>query len=126
MQPHRTAAVAQVVLEGVPLPAGREELVEYARAQRAPGAVLAALERISDKRYEYLDDVGEAIVRCQPSFAPTKREPAPESDAVPGGEAYLDAGADPGAIRDEPDVLPYEEQLVREPAPVGEGIPKSS
>jgi hypothetical protein len=88
--------------------------------------VLAALEWIPDKRYELLDEVGDAIVRRQPSFAPDSPEPVPESGEVPGGEAYVDAGADPEASRDRPDVLPYEEQLVREPAPVAEGIPKSS
>jgi hypothetical protein len=124
MQAHQVAAVAQVVLEGIPLPAGKKEIVEYARGQSAPATVLAALERIPEQEYERLDAVGEAIVPREPLHAAKAREPRPESGAVPGGEAYADAEAEPGGIREEPEVLPYEEQLVREPAPVGEGIPK--
>ncbi|HEY7604200.1 MAG TPA: DUF2795 domain-containing protein [Gaiellaceae bacterium] len=124
MQPHQVAAVAQVVLEGIPLPAGKNEIVEYARGQSAPAPVLAALERIPEQAYERLDAVGEAIVPRGPSVAPKVREPGPESGSVPGGEAYADAAADAGRIREEPEVLPYEEQLVREPASAGEGIPK--
>jgi hypothetical protein len=125
MQPHQRAAVAQVVLEGAPLPAEKAQLVAYARRQKAPADVVAAIERIEDRSYTHLDEVGEALVPHQPPAAPRRpRMPQPESGAVPGGRAYVDAAPEPGRIRDAPDTLPYEEQLVREPAPVGEGIPE--
>jgi hypothetical protein len=60
------AAVAQVVLEGAPLPAERHELVLYAREQDASQEVLDALGRIPAGRYERLDDVGAAIAPTQP------------------------------------------------------------
>jgi hypothetical protein len=125
MQPYRIAAIAQVVLEGISLPGGKQDILDYARGQRAPAPVLDALTRIPEQAYVRLDDVGEAIVSSQPSAAAPSRDPQPESGAVPGGEAYVGTNADAGRIRDQPDVLPYEEQLVREPAPVGEGIPKA-
>jgi hypothetical protein len=92
----RAAAVAQVVLEGVALPAGRRELLDYARVQNAPGAVLAALARLPEREYERLDDVGEAIAPAQP--ARSRRAagaPREESDSVPGGRAYTSADAEP-------------------------------
>jgi hypothetical protein len=121
----RQAAIAQVVLEGVALPAKRRELVRYARRQHAAAAVVAALEQIPDREYQAIDEVGEAIARVQPRTVPKRaHEPEPESGEGPGGSDYLDPDEDSGAIRDEPTILPYEEQLVREPAPVGEGVPE--
>lgn len=121
----REAAIAQVVLEGVALPAERGELLEYARRQRAPASVLAALAAIPARSYERIDDVGEAISATQPSFAPPPvHQPQVESGELPGGPAYLDGAPEPGAIREPPRILPHEEQLVREPAPVGESAPK--
>jgi hypothetical protein len=126
MRPQQLAAVAQVVLEGVPLPAEKQELLDYAERQSAPPEVRAALAALPKRSYEYLDEVGEEIAAAQPSFSPPRvQRPSAESGAPPGGAAYVDASAEPGSIRDEPEVLPYEEQLVREPAPVGEGIPSA-
>ena len=123
----RDAAIAQVVLEGVPLPANKSELLRYARQQAAPSSVLEALERIPAREYAAIDQIGEAIAEVQPPIGRKPvREPKPESGDVPGGSAYVDATAGSGAVRGEPTVLPYEEQLVREPAPVGEGIPETA
>jgi len=122
--PLRTAAIAQAVLEGVALPAGRRELVAYARMQDTPAAVLAALGRLPDREYERLDDVGEAIAPAQPTRAPRAAAPREESGRVPGGRAYTSTDEEPGRVRDSPEILPYEQQLVRGPAPVGEGIPE--
>jgi hypothetical protein len=61
----RTSAYAQAVLEGVPLPAGRATLIEYAREQGAEEFVIEALRRIPDREYESLDEVGEAIAPVQ-------------------------------------------------------------
>lgn len=120
----REAAIVQVVLEGVALPAKKRELLAYARRQQTPAQALAALEGISEREYQTIDEVGEAIAQTQPAIGPRPaHEPKPESGEVPGGASYLDPRAEPGAVRDEPTILPYEEQLVREPAPVGDGIP---
>jgi hypothetical protein len=122
---HQLAAVAQVTLEGAALPASRRELLDYARAQQPSSEVLEALAGLPDQRFERLDDVGEAIARTQPAFAPPPAEPRPESGDQPGADAYLDSAAAPGAVRGAPAVLQYEEQLVREPAPPGEGTPET-
>jgi hypothetical protein len=118
------AAVAQVTLEGTPLPAERHELIDYASSQDSPAEVLAALRRIPDRSYERIDDVGDAITPTQPTPSPPAAAPRPESGEPPGGEAYLDPGARPGAIRDQPAILEYEQQLVREPGAPGEGVPE--
>ena len=119
------AAIAQVVLEGVGLPATKRELLDYARRQDGGGSRLAALERIPDRQYGALDEVGEAICGTQPSFQPPgAHEPRAESGEVPGGRAYTHPEEEPGWIRDEPEILEYEKQLVREPAPAGEEAPE--
>jgi Protein of unknown function (DUF2795) len=121
---HRQSALIQAVLEGVPLPASRDELLEYAWRQEVTGDVVRLLERIEDREYDRLDAVGEEIARAQPgNEPPSTHRPAVESDDVPGGEAYTDPKAEPGTIRESPEILEYEEQLVREPAPPGEGSP---
>lgn len=116
----RRAAIAQALLEGAALPAGKRQLLAYAREQDAPADVVAALESIPDREYGSLDAVGEAIAPTRPAFAtPAVHRPQVESDEVPGGGAYLDTASKPGAIREDP------EELVREPAPVGEWVPKA-
>jgi hypothetical protein len=92
------AAELQVLLEGVPLPATKAELVDYARSQDPDAA--RGLETIPDREYRSLDDVGEALVPVQPSWAqPVAAVPHEESDAPPGGTAYVDPHAQPGAVR---------------------------
>ena len=110
---HRESAIVQTVLEGVPLPATKQELIDYARSQGARERVLGVLQWIDDREYRLLDDVGEGIARVQPNSAPSS--PAIQSDEPPGRSWYTDPHPEPGSIRDEPDVLDYEEQLVREP-----------
>lgn len=81
------AAEIQVVLEGVPLPATRAELIAYAREQD-PGTV-RDLEALPDREFDRLDAVG-ALLAPAPHAAP---EPAPlpkaESGEQPGGDDYL-------------------------------------
>jgi hypothetical protein len=94
----REAAEIQVVLEGVDLPASRQQLVAYARSQDERAAGL--LQRLPDREYRSLDEVGEALSPVQPS--PLQSSPQPpreESDQPPGGDAYLDPNAEPGAVR---------------------------
>jgi hypothetical protein len=84
----RTSAYAQTVLEGVPLPAQKPDLVAYARNQGAEEHVLEALRLLPDREYESLDEVGEAIAPVQPLRAGGARPPRPESGDLPGGQAY--------------------------------------
>jgi Protein of unknown function (DUF2795) len=92
------AAELQVVLEGVALPATKAELLDYARTQ--DGDAARKLEVLPDKEYRSLDEVGEALAPVQPSRSQPRAEvPREESDAPPGGDAYLDSNPDTGAVR---------------------------
>ena len=116
MRKLQVAALTEAVLGGVPLPASKEDLLAYAEQQNPPVEVREALAGIPEQEYRALDDVAEAIARVQPSFnPPDPGTPKPESDEPAGGEAYTDPSAEPGTIRDEPETLEYEEQLVKEP-----------
>jgi hypothetical protein len=89
----------QVLLEGVPLPASKHELVAYARSQDELDA--EQLESsLPDRQYRSLDEVGEALAPVQPSRSqPYAAVPHEESDKPPGGDAYVDPHAEPGAVR---------------------------
>jgi hypothetical protein len=96
----RDVAELQVLLEGVPLPARKHELVEYARRQE-DGGVASLLERLPDREYGSLDEVGEELLHVQPDWAqPDPHRPREESDLPPGGSAYTDPAAEPGAVRE--------------------------
>ena len=86
MNAQRSAEI-QVVLEGIALPASRDELVRYAALQDAEAAV--ELERISDREYDSIDEVGEELSPTQPVHVPQQRLPKPESGKPPGGDDYL-------------------------------------
>jgi len=90
-------AEIQVVLEGVPLPASRRELIEYARREDA--RVAEALERIPDGDYDRLDAVGEALMRAAPRRRDEPKLPRPESGKPPGGSDYLNPRPESGAVR---------------------------
>ena len=93
------AAQVQVVLEGVPLPATKRELVAYARREDAEAA--RELESLPDREYRSLDEVGEELAPVQPSWPrPDATLPREESDLPPGGEAYTDPSAEPGWVRE--------------------------
>jgi hypothetical protein len=100
------AAEIQVLLEGIALPATRDELVRY--AAREDRAAAAVLERIPDREYERIDEVGEELVPTHPVRATDDPLPKPESGKPPGGEAYVtphppDTGElHPDAPRDNP------------------------
>jgi Protein of unknown function (DUF2795) len=94
------AALVQVVLEGVPLPAERAELIDYASRQHDPDRALSLLLELPDREYGTLDDVGEALAPVQPSTERNQpHEPRAESGLPPGGDAYTDSGAESGAVR---------------------------
>jgi hypothetical protein len=96
----RDAAELQVLLEGIPLPASKRELMAYARAQG--GSELARLlERLPERKYRSLDEVGEELVPVQPDRSRSlPHEPRAESGSPPGGQAYADASAEPGWVRE--------------------------
>jgi Protein of unknown function (DUF2795) len=91
------AAELQVLLEGVRLPASRDELVRYAAREDARAA--AELEQLPDGTYERLDDVGEALAPTQPVRRDRPPPPAAESDLPPGGDDYLNPEPESGAVR---------------------------
>jgi hypothetical protein len=97
-------AELQVLLEGVPLPASRQELLDHARREGAGALELALLEGLPDREYSSLDEVGEALLPVQPEREPEELgHPKPESGEPPGGSAYTDASEEPGWVRDRPD-----------------------
>ena len=88
----------QVLLEGVPLPAKKADLLAYAREQDESAA--ADLQRLPDRDYSSLDEVGEALAPVQPERPKQEvHEPREESGQPPGGDAYLDPRPETGAVR---------------------------
>jgi hypothetical protein len=91
------AAEIQVVLEGVPLPASKDELIRYAASQ--DGQTASILERLPAREYDRLDEVGEELMRPPTPPQPGQKLPRPESGKPPGGDAYLDPAPESGAVR---------------------------
>lgn len=86
------------MLEGVPLPAKKRQLIDYAREQDEAAAT--ELQRLPDKEYRSLDDVGEALAPVQPERpTPDAQKPHEESGLPPGGDSYTDPHPEPGAVR---------------------------
>jgi Protein of unknown function (DUF2795) len=96
----REVAQLQVLLQGVPLPAEKRELIEYARGQDHEG-LAGLLERLPDREYKSIDEVGEELAPVQPERPnPYEEHPRAESDLPPGGDAYTKASAEPGQVRE--------------------------
>lgn len=93
----QAAATLQVLLEGIPLPASRSELLAYARSQDAAAA--ETLRDLPEGSYDRLDAVGEALTRPRRAPGAPPHGPRAESGKPPGGSAYLDAGEDSGRVR---------------------------
>jgi hypothetical protein len=96
------AAEIQVLLEGVPLPATREMLIDY--AAREDASAVEELRALPDQEYRRLDDVGSALLGPRVSPHAQPRLPQPESGAPPGGQAYTSSGspdAETGLVRDD-------------------------
>ena len=88
----------EAALEGVPLPAAKEELVRYATREE-PG-LTRLLAALPDRRYHAIDEVGEALAPVQPARSnKTSQIPHAESGLPPGGDDYLSPNPTPGAIR---------------------------
>jgi hypothetical protein len=93
----RTAEI-QAVLEGIPLPAKKAELVEYARAQ--DDGIARELEGLPDEEFDRLDAVGELLMLVPTAPRPDGRLPLPESGKPPGGPDYLTPNpSDTGLVR---------------------------
>jgi hypothetical protein len=92
------ATEVQAVLEGVPLPATKADLVEYARGQDA--ALARELEGLPDEEFDRLDAVGELLTLVPTAPKPGPRPPLPESGKPPGGSDYLTPfPSDTGRVR---------------------------
>jgi hypothetical protein len=51
----------ETLLEGVPLPARRDEIVEHAEIEGADEDILAALRALPDREYDTLDYISESL-----------------------------------------------------------------
>ena len=82
------ASFVQAVLEGVPLPATRTQLLEYAYAQDP--SVVRDLEQLPQEQFDRLDSVGELLTMQASAPEPADHGlPRPESGKPPGGDDYL-------------------------------------
>jgi hypothetical protein len=107
------SAEIQAVLEGIDLPATREELVRYAAHEDRDAA--AALERIDDCSYDRIDAVGEQLAPTAVRSSDSSSLPKAESGAPPGGDDYLrpfpaSGGVRPSAPADNPPQKTIEQQ----------------
>jgi len=101
MTSFQRAALLQALLEGVALPASREELIDYLARQDGGYELRMEIARLQDREYAALDEVGEALAPVQPSRDGSRPQgPEPASGLPPGGDAYTDATAEPGAVRE--------------------------
>lgn len=95
----QAASEIQVLLEGVDLPASRDDLVRYAMGEDRDVAVLLQ-QRLPDREFRRLDEVGEVLLdRARAPEAPPPL-PIPESGKPPGGDEYVNPSPQPGAVRD--------------------------
>jgi hypothetical protein len=96
-----SVAELQVLLEGVPLPNERSSVLRYALSEGASGEQLALLQRLPERSYGTIDEIGEELAPVQPE---PEREvphtPREESGAPPGGDAYTERNPESGAVRD--------------------------
>jgi hypothetical protein len=88
----------QALLEGVPLPASRSMLVQYAAAEDRETAQLLQ-QRLPDQEFDRLDSVGELLLGGVGPPYPPAPLPIPESGEPPGGADYLRPFPQPGAVR---------------------------
>jgi hypothetical protein len=91
------AAEIQAMLEGIRLPATRDELIAY--AMRWDPSTIGELSTLPDRSYKRIDEVGEELVRVQPRSPAEPSLPRPESGKPPGGESYVDPNPQSGEIR---------------------------
>jgi hypothetical protein len=93
---NRRVAELQVVLEGVKLPATRDELIAYARRWDADAGT--QLARLPKRSFDSLDDVAEELMPTQPNRVRPVKLPAPESGLPPGGVDYVNPQPQSGEV----------------------------
>jgi hypothetical protein len=109
---HAQTAELQVLLEGVSLPASKDELIRYAREQEDAAAAVRLLERLPLREFRTLDEVGETIAPVQAYSSEQAPLPHEESDLPPGGDDYVNPAPVPGGVRpDAPSGNPPQQQL---------------
>jgi Protein of unknown function (DUF2795) len=92
------ASEIQTLLEGVPLPAKRKQLVDYATHEDR--AVASLLERLlPDREFSRLDEVGDELTRQPQPPGPPERLPQAESGRPPGGDDYTNPSPESGSVR---------------------------
>ena len=88
----------QAVLEGLPLPAHKRQLVAYMREQDA--SLAGDVEGLPDEEFRSLDEVGRLLTLVPTAPRPGNRLPRAESGKPPGGDDYLVAHpSDTGRVR---------------------------
>ena len=98
------------MLEGIRLPANRDDLVAYASALDPVAG--RDLMRIADREYCNLDEVGQELAPTRPDPLVPERPPRPESGQPPGGADYTDPRPESGRVRsDAPPGYPPSKQL---------------
>jgi hypothetical protein len=95
---HADVATLQALLEGVDLPASKDELIRYAELHDREG-VASLLERLPEREYDRIDEVAETLMPVQPHPPAEQRTPHEESDLPPGGDDYVRAHPTPGRVR---------------------------
>jgi hypothetical protein len=97
----KDVAELQVVVEGVPLPSERAELVGYAGTQGATPTQLRLLACLPDREFDTIDEIAECLISVQPVYAnEVPHRPHEESGAPPGGDAYANPSPVSGFVRD--------------------------
>jgi hypothetical protein len=100
MSSFQRAAELQALLQGVPLPATRRELIDYASKHTDGSFFDRELERLPEREYGSLDEVGEELASVQPDRHRRPHAPRPESGLPPGGDSYTDPSPEPGSVRE--------------------------
>ncbi len=109
---HARTAEIQVLLEGVDLPASKDELIGYAREQDGGSADLSLLRRLPDREFKSLDEVGEMLAPVRAYSRNDSPLPHEESGEPPGGDHYVEPAPVPGqAPQDAPSNNPPKKQI---------------
>lgn len=92
------SAEIQAVLEGISLPAKKQELISYMREQ--DGSFVSDLEGLPDEEFRSIDEVGRLLTLVVTAPQPGQDLPRAESGNPPGGKDYLEAfPEDTGKVR---------------------------
>jgi hypothetical protein len=96
-----SVAELQVLLEGAPLPNERSSFLEYAVHEGATAEQVAMLRGLPNRRFDSIDEIAEELRRVQPERKDEMpHQPAEESGAPPGGDAYTQLHPESGRVRD--------------------------